>query len=434
MPSPAPATAPPAFFGWRVTAAAFVAQLVANAAGLASAGVFVTTLEREFETTTAVISAGPTLCILLMALVSPFLGRWLDAGPQKLIMMGGVALLGAGLWIASHATTLPALALGICLFAALGIAAFGPMPSIALVSRWFVRRRGLAVGVAVAGATLASAVGPPLAALAIDALGWRTALRAMALAALALALPAFALLVVKSPEEVGQHADGDAHAPPEADVPAEGSVAGHVLRRLDFYLIALGLGLVFASPLVSTMHLPPFAEKELGIASTELGGVFAAFAAGSLVGKLAFGALASAVAPRVALWANAALLAAGWALLATRPSLEVLVAAGALFGLGIGAAAPLQAVLIGACFGRRAFAEVMGLAGLVALPIIAPATWLAGVLRDAAGSYSPVFAAELAALAVAALMFAFLRVPQGAAKGAGALADAPTAPVGPREA
>lgn len=402
---------PHSFYGWRVAFAALVAQFVSNTAGLASTGMFVTTLEREFETTTGVISAGPTLAILLMTLVSPFIGRWIDAGPQKLIMMGGVVVLAAGLWLASHASSLAVLAIAFCGIASLGIALFGPMPSVALVSRWFVRRRGLATGLAVSGATIASAVGPALAAFLIDEWGWRVALRAIAVGALALALPAFWLFITKSPEEVGQHVDGDPTPPREVTLAREGSVAGQVLRRLDFYIIAIGMALLFASPLVSGVHLPVFAEKELSLERSEIGVVFVVFAVGSLVGKLAFGALIARITPRAAMWTNVALLAAGWGVLAMRPGLELLIVAGALFGLGIGAAAPLQAVLIGACFGRKAFAEVMGLTGLVALPVIAPATWVAGHVRDLAGSYSPVFVGELVALGLAAAMFVFLRVP-----------------------
>ena len=108
------------------------------------------------------------MSIIIMAVLGPAVGSWIDRGSQKWIMIAGACLMSLGLILSSMAVELWQLAIAFCVVANLGIVMFGPMPSVALVSRWFVRRRGLAVGIAVAGATAASAIGPIVATSLID--------------------------------------------------------------------------------------------------------------------------------------------------------------------------------------------------------------------------------------------------------------------------
>lgn len=399
------------FFGPRIVAAAFVAQFVSNASTLAPAGMFLTSLEAEFDTDAATLSHGVGAAILLMGLMSPLVGRWIDRGPQRAIMMGGACTLAAGLALASWAQSLWQLALAFCLVANLGYMLVGPLPSVTLVSRWYVRHRGLAVAIAVAGATLASALAPWLAARWIEAWGWRNAMFGFAVAAAGLALPAFALWVVGRPEDVGQHADGEARPALEPEIEDEGSLANTLLRQRNFHLVAFGLALLFTSPIITTVHLAPYAEKELGLGKVEIAPFFVVLAIFSLVGKLVFGAVADRVDPRHALAGTTLGTAVGWIFLMQDPGYGGFVALAALFGLGIGAAAPLQAVVLGRCFGRNAFGQVMGLSGLIGLPFIAGANPVAGGLFVRTGSYASAFGLEAAALLVASLLFMLIRLP-----------------------
>ncbi|MEE3329745.1 MAG: MFS transporter, partial [Myxococcota bacterium] len=153
------------------------------------------------------------------------------------------------------------------------------------------------------------------------------------------------------------------------------------------------------------------AEKELGISGADLSPVFALIALFSLLGKLVFGVLSDRIDLRVAILVNAGLLAGGWAILQTRPDMSMIYVAGVLFGSGVGAAGPLHAVLIGRCFGRAAFGQIMGLGGLIALPFVAGAAPLAGYLAVETGNYSSAFQMEVIALGFAALCSLFLRIP-----------------------
>jgi len=406
-----PANPPRPFLGWYVVFAGFTAQLFAHMAGLGSAGFFVTALEAEFETDAATISAGIGMSIIIMAVLGPAVGSWIDRGSQKWIMIAGACLMSLGLILSSMAVELWQLAIAFCVVANLGIVMFGPMPSVALVSRWFVRRRGLAVGIAVAGATAASAIGPIVATSLIEMYSWRVALMVMAGISVVIVVPVFFLFITKSPEEVGQFPDGDTEAPPEVELDGERSVAGEVFRSPNFYLISIAMALIFSSPIVTTVHFPAFAEKELGISGADLSPVFVLIAVFSLLGKLVFGVLSDRIDLRLAILVNAGLLAGGWAILQTRPDMSMIYVAGVLFGSGVGAAGPLHAVLIGRCFGRAAFGQIMGLGGLIALPLVAGAAPLAGYLAIESGNYTSAFQMEIVVVGLAGLCALFLRIP-----------------------
>ena len=203
---------PDSFYGWHVVFAAFTAQFVASFGTLAGVGAFVTVIEREFATDASTISNAVGASILLMGLLGPLVGRAIDRGNQRAIMLTGVIVMSLGLFATARAQTLWQLGIAFCVFVNLGIVLFGPLPSISLVSRWFVRRRGLAVAIAVAGGTAASAVAPALSAwlIGLESVGWRGAVNSYAIGCAVITLPVFWFFLVKRPEELGQHPDGAA--------------------------------------------------------------------------------------------------------------------------------------------------------------------------------------------------------------------------------
>lgn len=393
-----------------MVAASFTGQLVANACTFSAFGVFVIPLAEEFRTTRGVISNGLGISLLMMGLLSPFVGRWVDRGPVRRLMLAGLGLCSAGLLLLSRASALWQVGLLYCSAVTVGAALFGSLPSIALVGKWFVRRRGLALGVAVAGATVSGAVAPALAAFLVEAVGWRGAVALFGVAALLLAAPVFALCVVRSPEDVGQHPDGAAEPLPEVAGDASAVSARALLRDRNFLLVAFGFALLFTSPIVATAHLVPFVE-DLGVGRRDASWVLSAIAIGSLVGKLVFGLVVDRVDPRHALYLALALLAGGWVTLLGGPGYAGLLLAGWLMGLGVGAVMPINGVVVGLIFGRAGFGQVTGLGGLLSLPFVAASGPAAGRLYDLTGSYRVAFGAEIALLLLAGVLFAGLRFP-----------------------
>jgi MFS family permease len=261
-----------------VVSAGFTGQLVANGGTFAAFGVMVVPLAETFDASRGAISSGAGLGFLMMALVGPILGRILDGGNVRRMMLFGVTLMSVGLLLVSQATTLLQAGLYYALFVSAGAALFGPIPTIALASNWFIRRRGLAIGITVAGATCASFAAPALLAWLTELYGWRTGVACFGVGTFVIAAPILWACVIGRPEDVGQLPDGE--AVPAGAVAADSFVVPEtrdLLRQPNLWIQALGFAFLFASPIVMGLHLIPFAE-DLGFSRVRAAYFFAAMA------------------------------------------------------------------------------------------------------------------------------------------------------------
>jgi len=407
-------TPPRPFLGWRALGASFTGQFVSTGVTFAAFGVFVIPLVEAFDSTRGQISAALSIAFLAMGLMGPLIGHWIDRGLTRRLMVTGVTLCGLGLIGMSLATSLAQLAVLYCGLVTVGAALFGTSPSMALAASWFERRRGLALGIAMAGATVASFVAPPAAAWLIDRFGWRGALLAFGAAALVLGLPVFLRFVIARPEMVGQQPDGDP-APPDASQavsqtssPVETSL---LVRDSRLWLLSIGFAFVFPSPIVMMASLVPFAE-DLGFPRQDAAWFFSAAAPLSILSKIIFGAVSDRIPPRLAIWMVVLINAAAWILLRFDPDYPAFLGIAALYGIGIGATGPLHGLVIARCFGTLAFGRAAGIGGLAGLPLIAGAPALAGVLFDATGSYQVVFTVQAALLLFGGLLLSIPRIPR----------------------
>lgn len=405
----APAAAA-SFLGWRILLVGFTANFLNTACTFGAFGVFVIPLAEEFGASRAAITTAPGVAMLLGAPLGLLIGRWVDRGPVRLMMVGGLLLCVAGLLLLARSSELLWIGALYCTLVFGGANLCGPMPAMALLGKWFARRRGIALGLAVAGSTIATAAAPYLAARLVSSIGWRGAVDVFALAMLAIGLPIFALFVVRSPEEVGQHPDGASEPPPEVAGGAAAERVSIYLRERNFYLWAFGFALLFTSPIVNATFFVSFAQ-DLGLTREQAALPLVPLAIFSLIGKLAFGVIGDRMDPRRAARLAIAVLIGGWIVLLSRPGFAWLLVGGALMGLGVGAVAPLQGVVAGRCFGRDALGRILGVGGIFMLPIVAGATPLASVLSASRGGYELAFAVEAAALGLAGVLLSLVRLP-----------------------
>jgi MFS family permease len=197
---PRPPIQIPFFYGWFVVTLSFLANL--TAAGIRSApSVLIHPLEAEFGWTRTAIASAASLNLLFLGLFAP-IGGWLidRVGPRRVIL-GCLTAIVVGLTGVVFVQELWQLIFlwGIVLGIATGLTP--PLgPSIA--SRWFVHRRGLAIGIMTNANAAGQVVYLPLLMTIIVARGWRSALLAMA-ATSALLLPAIWLWMRDNPDEVG---------------------------------------------------------------------------------------------------------------------------------------------------------------------------------------------------------------------------------------
>lgn len=401
------------FLGWRIVGVGFVANFLSGAITLSTFGNFVDPVSMDFGVPRASVGLGMSIAFLVMGLLGPFAGAWLDRGWARSMMAGGALVAGTGLILLSQATTLRQAAILFCGVVGIGAALFGIMPSMALTSNWFIKRRGLAIGIAVAGATIASYVAPATAQYFIDVHGWRTAVMVFGAGTILIGLPVFGGLVVGRPEAVGQVPDGEPlpeNAHLDAAIEAPALATAELARDPRLWILALGFGLVLTSPVVLTPMVVPFG-KDLGFTGQQANVFFLAMIPFSLLGKVVIGGLADVapIKPAIALVVLANMLV--WALFYIEPSYTLFVVTGSVYGVGIGGAMPLQGVSLGRCFGRANFGRAAGLGGLVTIVVIASASVMSQLLLGSTGSFYMSFLVQIGLLFLGGCLLAFVRIP-----------------------
>ena len=238
----------PFYYGWVIVAVVFISMGIGVNARTAFSLLFPPILD-EFRWDRGVTAGAFSFGFLVSAVMSPLLGRMMDRVGPRAVMELGVALMAAGLLLA------PLTAEPWHLYATLGVLVGGGSVCLGysgqslFLPNWFVRRRGLATGIAFAGVGIGSIVLLPAAQLVIESAGWRTACWSMGLLVLIVLAPTN-LLLRKRPEDMGLQPDGDAAPIAAASVKATNIVdpawaavdwtLGRAVRTARFWWIAFG--------------------------------------------------------------------------------------------------------------------------------------------------------------------------------------------------
>jgi len=395
--------------GWRQVAAAFL--LMGTMSMIASSySVLAVPFAKEFGQPRSVLLLAMTVLSFGSGLLSPLLGSLMDRVSLRLIMLlGSVALAGGYALLSLAGTFYQVLAVFGLLMAPANVL-LGPTAGTVLISRWFSRHRGRAMGIAIAGISMGSAVFPPVMQWLFDLFEWRGGLRVLALIVLAVTLPA-ALLVVNSPAERGLHPDGgeapEAQRASSAAVDAAGANVSALSIFADpaFWLTVLLIGLVSAGLKGMVTNLSPLAIDE-GIAPVRAALLISIFAGSGFVAKLVFAGVADRLGLRALLVLMLIGFAAGNALMTqAEAGFWTIAAAVSLIGLFGGMALPIQSLLVPRVFGEKIVGRVMGLLSFVMLLVLLASPPLFGLIFDLTGNYDGIFMA-FSALALAALLAA----------------------------
>ena len=250
---------------------------------------FVESLQHDFAASRGSVSLVFSVAGFLYFALGLVSGPLADRFGARLLAVIGMLLTGLGLAIASVARSLPEVFAAYGLGVGLGIG-LSYVPILGAVQRWFVRRRGLASGLAVSGIGVGTLVMPPLAALLIDVFGWRGAYLALGCFA-AIAGGGMALLIEDDPRRRGTGTDGD---PPRLDAqatPLAGPGVGDAIRSRRFIALCAASLLGSFGVFVPFVHLVPYALDH-GIPQSSAVLLMAAIGIGSTSGRFFLGGLA----------------------------------------------------------------------------------------------------------------------------------------------
>jgi MFS family permease len=353
---------PRLFYGWMIVFVSAVGLFLGAPLVVFSFSVFFKSLVVDFHASRGAVSFAFSLFNLVGALWIPGIGVLIDRfGAKRVVIVSTLLyglILGSALWVGSSLWQL------YLFYSVLGIAmASGPapVPYGVVISHWFDRHRGIALGLSMMGVGVGSMVVPMLAQRLIAMFGWRMAFAIFGGAVLLLPLPVIAALLQNDPQERGLRPDGDerdkASLLPRPD--KQGLSWREIWHSRTFWIMICIFSLAGASVHGAILHMSAiFTDR--GVTAQHAAIATALVGAGALMGRLSSGYLLDHLfAPRVAiLFYGLAVL--GMAILCAGNSGNAALVASFLVGLGMGAEVETMGYMISRYFGLAAFGTAYG--------------------------------------------------------------------------
>lgn len=377
--------------GWR--------QVAISVMLLAACGMIATTysiiavpLAMEYQPSRSVLMLSMTVLSGTCALLSPLLGSLMDKVSLRLLMVVGGLCLSAGYLAISMTTTFNQVLVIFGVLIAPANVLIGPVAITVLLSRWFARRRGRALGIAIAGISVGGFFFPMIIQGFLESFEWRQGLQCLALVLLMWTVP-MALLVVNSPAQRGLNPDGDPEAPElvrleQAKAPFS---AREILTDPAFWMLAGTVAIVTAGMKGMITNLAPLAI-DTGVEASAAALLISVYAACSFAAKMSFAALADRLGPRVLMFLALTGFASGLACLTQAHMGYYMIVVGvAITGLFGGMMVPVESYIAPRVFGQRAVGRAMGLlTGVILIGLLATPP-LFGLIFDLTGSYQGIF-------------------------------------------
>jgi len=404
---------PERFYGWIIVAVASVVSLSGVAFYNPVLGVFVRPFEEEFGWSRLTVSLVITVGNFAGALFAPAVGAILDRRGARFLSGAGMTVM----VICLFALALTPSLWWFYVFFGIGRATAVGVIDLAVavaVANWFIRRRGIAMGLATLGNRAGMALLPLLAQIMIVWWNWRAAWVALGIFVLIAGVgPSFRFLR-RRPEDMGLLPDGDSvevasrSARSATGIETSWSVSD-ATRTRAFWLITLATSSVFLVSGGINLHQMAHLQDQ-GLSSTVAVGVVAAFAVFGGLGGLLAGVLQHRIGSRWTFALSLAASAGGLVILIHADNIALAYIYGAWYGLFFGVVATMMAVIYADYFGRMALGRIRGVVAPINIVFNALGPPLAGWAFDVSGSYAVAFWA-FTVLYLLAVLWVFLAGP-----------------------
>ncbi|PKN60654.1 MAG: hypothetical protein CVU53_01985 [Deltaproteobacteria bacterium HGW-Deltaproteobacteria-11] len=402
------------YWGWFVVAGAFLVLSV-NYGARYCFGIFVKPLAADYQWSRSVISLGASLNMLVYSLCAIYLGRLLDKMAPRWIITGGALLATLSLILTSFVKTPMQFYLVYGLLLGAGSACMGVVVTNPSVSKWFIRKRGLAIGVTTMGISFGTILLTPAAGFLVKDYGWQSGFLFLGAVTFVVGVSLSQLLLGKThPEAYGMLPDGEkdpilvVKIQPESHQPTTLPVS-RILTDRRFWILGGCFSMAVMALMSVFVHQVAYAldnQIEKVAAASSLGAIGLA----SFCGQFFFGWLSDRIKDaKYAACLGLIIMAVGMLILLEATTAKRLYFYAIIFGFGYGSLAPMMPILTADRFGRHVMGSVYGLLTFLIGTGGAVGPILGGVIFDAAGSYVLVWQLNMIMLTVAAIVILTLK-------------------------
>jgi sugar phosphate permease len=358
---------------------------------------------RDFGWSRAQVTSGNAISKLLIGPLFGFAAGWVvdRFGPRRL-MMAGIVMAGGALVGLAHMSALWMFYL-FYVFNAIGYVCGGPLPNQVLLSRWFDKARGKAMGFAYLGIGIGGWMVLKLSPNLVAAFGWRGALQALGIVIVVVALP-MAYFVRDEPDAESQTAGLDGSGRQVRALPP----LGGLFKDPAFYLLALGSMCSIAAVGGANQHLKLYLSLDLKYSQADAATIASTVLFCSIFGRLLMGWLADRIPKKAVMILIYVLVAGSIPLLLRGSSMGALYGFSIVFGLGLGGEYMIIPLMAAELFGVRVLGRLLGV--ILTADGVAEATspMLIGYLRDHSSSYRTGFVLLIAIALVGIVAVAML--------------------------
>jgi MFS family permease len=401
------------FYGWWIVAAGFGLWFAVAANPFS---IILKQLMAEFNCGRGAVSILPALFAISGGLGALIVSRLIRRYPPQRFMLWGSATGVVLFLLCAAVNSLWQLYILYFLLGFLFNGACGAIPLLAILSNWFNKKMGLAVGIAFGGMAFGILVLSPIIGIITTNFGWRFTYVFWSGMTLLLNIPLIGLVFKKSPKDMGLLPDGDTPETvnrtlpePKPEIPIKPSATlSSYLKRPSAWLIIISFPLIILGISGMTQHLVSFVT-DMGISATIAATALGITGGFSGISGLVAGWLCDKMPRKHVMTIFGTLVIISIIILINTHSLSMLWLFVIIFGLGSGATTIVFPLIVGDIFGAEGYLTVFGFANLIFCSGFALGPPMAGFIFDASGSYFFVFiiAAALYILAVAAIYIAY---------------------------
>ena len=381
------------FFGWKIVALAFFLDFCAFGYSFQSFPVVVLELSKEFSLSRFLATLPIPLFMIMSSLFMPYVGKFLDKGEIRSILITGALVYGLSLISLYFVFSYISFMLIFTLPMALGVTMMGNISVSKLISLWFRKYTGRALGIASVGVSFGGFIFPNLTSFLLGDLGltWREAYLLFGILIILINVPVVYLFVVNKPSDINQVPDGEEITDNSEDASGIDWTIQDLLRDRNFWILSLVFAIQFCSMMGILSHITFFSEGA-GWSPSWGAFIFSMYAWPAMFSKVFFGWLVeNKIDARLAVSVAVLIQAIATLLMVFVESPEQMVVLVMIFGFGGGSALPLSNILFNQAYTNKSFGKARGAAQPFISVFQISGTLVAARMFDVFGNYELAF-------------------------------------------